>query len=1178
MKTNEEFTNDVIGKINKKEKNASKRRVLLMAVSAALCVCLLAGTMVVLFQEYSPTPPVVPETSDTDQTAQTGESDAQSDDTNPPDTQSRTDSQTTPYEDPFEIFNPDFVCGINITPTKFLSNGTVATDTEFTVTTKDETTVQALTELLTLSPDVGCTLSETESGYVLTPTETLTEHCLYKILIGDAENPDGSFVFQTDESFKITELYPGNGKTAVGLNTAFVAVFSESVSLDSFREHYTITPECAGSLSLSSSGKTVTFIPDADLKENTAYTFTVATGVVSSDGDTLEKGGVSSFGTLGDGAKNHIYSFSQYQYSYLSGTEALLYFGRVNCTCEGDAFTSYGYDGCECKLYAYPSVSAAYGELLRITSDPLRLTKTDCALSREGLTEVNAELTITPTEKTVLDSMNGQYIGNYAASSYPYSSDSYGYYTGSLGVLKDGAYLLELTFKDTIKGESMLTSVQLLLLVSPYRAVTEQYNGGIMAFITDKDNKPVYNAEITMTQYENEQLSGEGQSARTDKTGVARFTREKQTSGYAYDETDEAAYFYLKGESVDFFFLRGTGLTNAATSSYVGFIYTDRTTYFTSDTVNFYGALYGVYGMTLPNGVYFTVDNGKEKHELSLTSDGTFTGSFSFEDDNRDIKYIRLYTSDGEYITYAIVSVTSDSLPVYRGTVGLDRLWYRQGDTATVSGSVTFFDGTPAVGIRLTVRVDNLDGVTVVTDAYGKYSAKFTLSGYLGAGYPASQITANAELSGYEDTSLSLTSEYSLYFTKDKYCSYEYVSGGVKLLMYDLVPENIKTRQDMTASVYIGGLSKVSFTAKGDVEAYVKQTVTESYYDPISSSKRQKNTASSAVDKTAALSSFTASDGSVMMPYYTLTGGQYYAAYLLITVSCGSETYYLDNLSALPLGEQTAYDEYDYYTLRLNGETSYQRYSPGQKVTATVYYGNKPASGGVYLFTVIGDGLLYTYVSGEPSYTFTFTRECMNTVQLQAVRVDKNAMNAPYPLCASVMSESYTVSVTSDKTSYKPGDTVKVTVKVTDSEGLPVNDANILLSVVDEACFALDDYSNDYVYKNLYGITLDYMTIILNAYNTSGGGVFVDWKYDAVKKFSNKTCGLFSRGDYDIGGKGNGGDESSIYLREDFEYNPVFEVKTGKNGTANTPSKYPTTLQVALTARRINTRHRQISE
>lgn len=180
MKTNEEFTNDVIGKINKKEKNASKRRVLLMAVSAALCVCLLAGTMVVLFQEHSPTPPVVPETSDTDQTAQTGESDAQSDDTNPPDTQSRTDSQTTPYEDPFEIFNPDFVCGINITPTKFLSNGTVATDTEFTVTTKDETTVQALTELLTLSPDVGCTLSETESGYVLTPTETLTEHCLYK--------------------------------------------------------------------------------------------------------------------------------------------------------------------------------------------------------------------------------------------------------------------------------------------------------------------------------------------------------------------------------------------------------------------------------------------------------------------------------------------------------------------------------------------------------------------------------------------------------------------------------------------------------------------------------------------------------------------------------------------------------------------------------------------------------------------------------------------------------------------------------------------------------------------------------------------------------------------------------------------------------------------------------------
>ena len=145
-------------------------------------------------------------------------------------------------------------------------------------------------------------------------------------------------------------------------------------------------------------------------------------------------------------------------------------------------------------------------------------------------------------------------------------------------------------------------------------------------------------------------------------------------------------------------------------------------------------------------------------------------------------------------------------------------------------------------------------------------------------------------------------------------------------------------------------------------------------------------------------------------------------------------------------------------------------YDIGDKVELTIMSGTEPVTRGNFLFVVVHDGIL-SYHVGENALAFTFDEQHVPNTSVFAYHFNGHTYHTGGQMRANLhfnsANRNMILDISACQESYKPGDMSTITITATDLDGNP-KAANINISLVDEALFALMDYTVDTL-AMLYG-------------------------------------------------------------------------------------------------------------
>ncbi|MGN1101589.1 MAG: alpha-2-macroglobulin family protein, partial [Huintestinicola sp.] len=243
------------------------------------------------------------------------------------------------------------------------------------------------------------------------------------------------------------------------------------------------------------------------------------------------------------------------------------------------------------------------------------------------------------------------------------------------------------------------------------------------------------------------------------------------------------------------------------------------------------------------------------------------------------------------------------------------------------------------------------------------------------------------------------------------------------------------------------------------------------------------------------------------------------------------------------------YDEYDYeyayryYTFetKIESGTYALSFTENQTIPFTLTrssYSKEEECEGRILFIVHGNDFVDSRIFTDMDFDYTMTRECIPTVNVCGAYFDGRHV---YPVHEYWLDFDYDPSerkidleISADKETYLPGETANITVKALYEDKTPASGASVLMSIVDEAAFALGDQYVDVLsdlYSSIYIPRAEqYFSYIQHTLDHTGGGEM-----------------------------GGGGDDWTI--RKDFKNTAMFsELTADSTGTAHFSVKLPDNL------------------
>ena len=226
-------------------------------------------------------------------------------------------------------------------------------------------------------------------------------------------------------------------------------------------------------------------------------------------------------------------------------------------------------------------------------------------------------------------------------------------------------------------------------------------------------------------------------------------------------------------------------------------------------------------------------------------------------------------------------------------------------------------------------------------------------------------------------------------------------------------------------------------------------------------------------------------------------------------------------------------------------------YDIGDEVELTIMRGTEPVTQGNVLFVVVQNGILSYHIGANP-LTFTFGAQHVPNAQVFAYHFNGHTYTAggamSQQLLFNTTSRNLTVNVSACEEAYRPGDTATVSVTVTDEDGNP-RAATVNLSLVDEALFALMDYTVDTL-AMLYGSVNDRLRFSIATHRTFvSDGIEEEDDSETFTRWSTmEDSAPVAEAAESYGGVG-GGDAARV--RERFEDTAMFaSLHTNEQGEA----------------------------
>ena len=1016
---------------------------------------------------------------------------------------------------------PEELCSVSVTARDSVGR-TVPTTTAFTLSFEKPTSVSTLAEHLSVSPATEVNierLSDTE--YTVTPKTELDAGTVYRLSLGTDGKAQISFAFQTESAFALSSAIPSDLSTGVPVNTGIEFEFTSQIKggID-ISKYVTVAPSFEYKAELYPNGRRLVLIPQKKLDKNTEYTVTLKKGFPSASGEVLNEDVTVRFRTEASSSaqneRKYYLSLSPTAITAKSGDNAVYGFSFFANNGVNAEITDV-----KAEIYEYRNSTAMLNAVKEFNEKGAELI-------------ANGEAYKYPTSG----------LTKISGGSVEYASSGARQYYAHLPRLADGAYLVNITVAIKHNGTTVNETAQVLLQVSKLAAYFESTDNELIIWGTE-DGRPVDKISVSAEFFERHTDF----SLKNSKENYTKFTAKTGADGVARIEIPQGATgaVCLLERGGDSLLIFPGSLDEHASEKNYGYVFTDREVYFGDDTVSFSGAVIPVNGET-PQKLWLRVNYRGAKYPVTVNSDGSFEGSYVLEGFSGYGVTLHFIDEDGKILLSKYVRVTEEDKPVYTASLSFDKIFYESSDTAKITVSASFFDGTPASGLKFCIyaRVPGSSkrfDVTTGSDGTATVSYKLP-SPDVSSTYPT-YVSASAELMGTE-TAYIYTSASATYIHSDFYFTSETASDNgasySRILLNRVDTSAIKSAADLNYSVFpantvgkpMDGDAKVTLTKV----TYVRRSLgTE--YDPINKVTYERYSYDRH-EETVKTEVRTFNNGVIRLEHLDDSS---FNGYYYYTVTYGKYTLRV-NASSRNV------DSYDYSYSGLMLESDKEYYTVGDTMQYTVAeYPEQTNTARTYLVTVYYGDTCEHFVTDSPKFEIPYKAEMIPGVCVNVTVADKDGT---LTLLRSTPRYDYTannalkVEIIPEKTEYKPGDEVKVTVKVTDKNGDAAKaGTRITLSVVDEACFALGDQNLD-ILSDLFGT-------FTPPHNNRNASFSLFYAYNMTYYLYSGNVKLEAAEDSAMTeaptASANGATDD-VRVRKYFADNPVFEGKLSENGTA----------------------------
>ncbi|MCL1905692.1 MAG: Ig-like domain-containing protein, partial [Clostridiales bacterium] len=968
-------------------------------------------------------------------------------------------------------------------------------DSGFIIISSEPVSAVQLSSRLSLDPQTSFTLVQrTENELYLQPEEALRPAYVYNVLLREnSYEPPVSWAFQTKDTFRLHKRHPADGSYWVPVNSGIELTFTQPVG--DIAAYVSVFPDLPGRFE-HFNDTTVVFIPGRDMEYDTDYTVTLAAGLPGLSGDTLGEDVSFSFRSEG-GRDSWRYGF--YPYDGLAET-----------------FTTF--DPVFVKLYAGEGFAGA-----DVQADIYRYPDLDAYLSAE---EAGEKDTVSTDGLDKVASFKSQLI--IPAESYDMAylplpeNPGPGWYLVDMQVISEGY----------VQGRR----TQKLLQITDISLYAQTANNQLLLWLNDA---------ATGGALAGVSVRVGSLAAVSDDNGVALFDvpppkqdADKERQYYWHYDTiwkkqvridmkdrQYGAYLDVYGESYKHW-----------GKIYYTYVYTDRAAYQPNDTVRFWGmALPRISGAARPGSLDLEWTAGglyPDGIKIDVNADGTFSGEIKLEKQASGWEELR-FTLDGGFLCAADFTVMEYVKPVYTVALDLDKPYYRKGDTIQAQAELSFFDGTPAVGIDMGFSCWGYSGgystesQSGVTDAAGRCNASFSLRS--GESWWPGYTYMDVFTQGAEDQraycqrqALIFPSNYMLensFITGEEGYTFNVKGYGIDFTAVDSGEFN----KSWDTKLLKGGTAELTGEARLYKVEYIRNKTGEFYdfINKVTVDRYEYERKESAV-MTFSVDTENGRFTSEMLPYPDGEHAFYYIELSVaapdgqrLTETCYTPNEYYYNWNVFSKNYSFSQDldtghagyisrygnyieeEYDGNKYFSNSRSAYRSLKERASIRLTDQNGYLPAAGRM-LYTVVGQKLHGYTVKDTASFDLEFLPEYSPNVLVMGAYFDGRHIFTvgSTELYYHFQDSELIIDVKPDKERYLPGDEVTLELKITDrgGNGQP---ARYLVSVADEAAFAVMDqevkplprlYSSFYIHYNQYASYKQPYDFYGGAESGEGGG------------------------------------------------------------------------------------------
>jgi len=944
---------------------------------------------------------------------------------------------------------------LEITPNAVDSNQCVGTEPTFLVTLSQPMEKKVIEEWLKSSPPMDFSLKSTKDKlkYQLLPKKELERNTLYTFTFDPAQESGGmparagnTWAFQTSGGFAVKRTMPENQGTHVPVNSAIELTFTGDVKLDDLKRSVSFRPALKGSDWRKTGMDTYAFLPTGGMAYDTVYEVRVKGALANSRGDeNLGKDFAFKFRT--EPVDNEAYAYSLYDNNAYMSTERPVFSLHMRPEFKGKVTA---------KIFRYESVDA-YAKALngQLARDPWSL-------------EPVPELTTAGLAKVLDQTLDFHNNADWSGAGLVILPDT----------LPKGLYAAEFTF-----GKRSLVT---LFQVTDLSAYAMTGGGGCLFWVNDlKTGKPASGADIS--------LAGNPSMGKTNAQGALQLAHSVKDGGRSVFRvsrgSDELLLMLHNSEAPE-------GLL---ATDYWRYVYADKVLYQPEDSLNFFGVVSpklkgtkAVDRVTAVIGRAWEDDDSEIRTEATLDG-GIFEGRMKLPGLSPGYYSLTVYSGD-TWLGSTYFEVKLYQKPAYKLSLTSDKYILWAGEKANITATAEYFDGTPLAGLDIL-----LDDKPIRTNADGKTALQVSpprgdgtyLQSYRSVG-------ASAELPEIGETYGSVSLQYINSDVEMEAnakrnggaCSLELQAFAVDFSGYDFAEESRydtgKYHKDFKGNLPLKvSWTKITYnrvrTGEKDYDPYTK-TFTERYrYDRSEKLEGSQNITLRGKDRQSFVLPVKDPAGEY---HITISGKDTKGRAFERTVYYYAAVRHGDSRKWVKVGDN-------------NGKWSY---AIGEEVSLSLCDAttDEPYTQGAALFIRASDRILDCTVSDDNLLKFYFDSKVLPNINVYGVLFDgREYFETDYWYHRSVRidgeSRALHLEIKPDKENYRPGDTAKLSLRLTDPEQNPVR-GTVNLNMVDEALLSIQEqYAdiNEALFNDRYYFYYNSVishVVVSNNYGSEGGG------------------------------------------------------------------------------------------